>query len=100
MLLSINELEMETILLGEDNINYLKKTKHREITDTIELQGFIPLIESPTRMTTESNTLIDVILSNKSPNISSSNAILLSLSDHDCTVCVRKINHKKHHHEK
>ena len=39
--------------------------------------------------------LIDVIMSNKSSNISINNVIPLSLSDHDCIVCVRKINHKK-----
>ena len=47
------------------------------------------------RITAKSNTLIDVILSNKSSNISSNNVISLSLIDHDYIVCVRKINHKK-----
>ena len=47
----------------------------------IELQDFMQLIESPTKITVESNTLVDVKLSSK---IS---------SNHDCFVCARKINH-------
>ena len=49
----------------------------------IELQGFMQLIECPTRITVESNTLIEVNLLSK---IS---------SNHDCFVCAQKINHKK-----
>lgn len=94
MLLSVNDLEIEMMLLGDVHINYLKKTKHCEIKDMIELQGFMQLIESLTRITAESNTVKDVILSNKNSNISSSNFIPLNLSDHDCIVCVRKINHR------
>ena len=41
--LSVNGLELETILW---DINYLKKTKYREIKDMTELQGFMQLIES------------------------------------------------------
>ena len=94
MLLSVNDLEIEMMLLGDVHINYLKKTKHCEIKDMIEPQGFMQLIESLTRITAESNTVIDVILSNKNSNISSSSFIPLNLSDHDCIVCVRKINHR------
>ena len=45
-------------ILGDVNINYLKKTEHREIKDMIELQGFMQLIESSTRITDELNTLM------------------------------------------
>lgn len=95
MLLSVNDLEMEMMLLGDVHINYLKKTKHCEIKDMIELQGFMQLIECFTRITAKSNTIIDVILSNKNSNIPSSSVIPLNLSDYDCIVCVRKINHRK-----
>ena len=44
MLLNVNDLEIETILLGDVNINYLKKTENREIKDMIELQRFMQLI--------------------------------------------------------
>ena len=45
-------------ILGHVNVNYLKKTEHREIKDMIELQGFMQLIESSTRITVELNTLM------------------------------------------
>ena len=44
MLLNVNDLEIETILLGDVNINCLKKTENREIKDMIELQRFMQLI--------------------------------------------------------
>ena len=95
MLVNVNNLEMETILMGDININYLKKTAHSNIKDMIVGQGFKQLIESPTRITPESKTLIDVILSNKSSHIYKSNVIPLSISDYDSIDCVRKINHHK-----
>ena len=48
MLSDVNNLETETILLGDININHLKKTEHhREIKDLIVAQGFKQLFESP-----------------------------------------------------
>ena len=47
MLSDVNNSETETILLGDININHLKKTEHREIKDLIVAQGFKQLFESP-----------------------------------------------------
>ena len=68
---------------------------HSNIKDIIVGQGFKQLIESPRRITPESKTLIDVILSNKTSHIYKSNVIPLSISDHDSIYCVQKINHHK-----
>ena len=42
-----------------------------------------------------SSSLIDIIASNRE-NISKTDVIPLSISDHDMLICVRKINHMKY----
>ena len=54
-------------LLGDYNINLLKQDKHlptKRFIDTILAYGFYPLINKPTRITSQSITLIDNILTN------------------------------------
>ena len=46
-------------------------------------------------MTEETKSLIDVILTNTRSNVHYTKVLPLSLSDHDCVLCVRKINHRK-----
>ena len=65
------------------NINYLQRANNPDIKDIIIGQGFEQLIKNPTRITTNSKTLIDLILANKKCNISTTTVIPLSLSDHD-----------------
>ena len=57
--------------------------------------GFDQLIDIPTRTTQESATIIDIILVNRPRNISRHGVIPLSMSDHDCIGCVRKLNHER-----
>ena len=46
-------------------------------------------------MTQETKSLIDVIMTNTRSNVHHTKVLPLSLSDHDCVMCVRKINHRK-----
>ena len=46
-------------------------------------------------MTQETKPLIDVIMKNMRLNVHHTKVLPLSLSDHDCAMCVRKINHQK-----
>ena len=46
-------------------------------------------------MTQETKSLIDVIMTNTRSNVHHTKVLPLSLSDPDCAVCVRKINHRK-----
>jgi len=39
MLISVNNIGKETILLGDTNVNYLKRTDNRDIKDIIAAQG-------------------------------------------------------------
>ena len=56
---------------------------------------FKQLINEPTRITKDSDTLINLIATNNPQYISDSGVISTSLSDHEMVYCVRKLNWKK-----
>ena len=82
----------EIIIIGDVNSNYLDKKCDKPFKNLSSLNGFIQLIDSPTRTTTHSETLIDVILSNKPLD---TKVIPATLSDHDAISCNRKIKNQK-----
>ena len=92
----VNKEDIECIILGDLNTNYLIGRDSKEVKDIIILNGFDQLITKPTRTTSDSSTLIDVVLSNKKVNVSITDVFPLSLSDHDMIGCVRKLNHIKY----
>ena len=94
-LATIDAENKETIILGDINCDYLKRNDHSDIKELFTLNGYSQLINSATRITQNSATLIDVILTNFRQNISLCNVIPTNLSDHDMVGCVRKINRNK-----
>ena len=95
MLTKINNFSMETFLLADINVNYLVKSSHKEIKELFITHGLHQLVKLPTRVTQETKSLIDVIMTNTRSNVHHTKVLPLSLSDHDCVTCVRKINHRK-----
>ena len=79
-----------TIILGDMNINFLKKDNSKELKSIISSYNYKQLIDSVTRITNNTSTLINVILTNISKNIKNFITTPLSLSDHDLIGCVRK----------
>ena len=77
------------------NVNYLKPNENKEFKSMLYLHGFTQLITKPTRITKDTQTLIDIIATNSVENISHVDVIAKSLSDHDMVDCVRKMNHKR-----
>ena len=72
-------------LMGDYNINLLKFNTHQKTNDFIDnviSQGFIPHITKPTRVTTDSATLIDHIYSNRTYSNHSSGIIITDIADH------------------
>ena len=86
---------MKTFLIGKINVNYLVKLSHKEIKELFITHGLHQLVKLPTRVTQETKSLIDVIMTNTRSNVHHTKVLPLSLSDHDCVMCVRKINHRK-----
>ena len=60
----------ECIITGDSNINYLDKNNHNDVKDIFMLNGYKQLVTKATRITEDSNTLIDTIFINKPKNIS------------------------------
>ena len=66
--------------------------KYREFCSTFSL---VQMINSPTRITTHSSSLIDHILTNGSEKISNAGVIDIGLSDHQLIFCTRKLIRSK-----
>ncbi|XP_066929954.1 uncharacterized protein [Clytia hemisphaerica] len=89
----------ETIIMGDINVNYLSKDDHKVLKELFLLNGYNQLIKEATRITETTATLIDVILTTNASNISYSQVINCSMSDHDIVACCRKLNHFKYEPE-
>jgi len=86
----------ETIVLGDFKVNYLNANDGKVFKSIMTANGFSQLIQKPTRITDSTKTLIDIIMSNCSSNISAAEVITTLIGDHDMVVCTRKLNNKKH----
>ena len=92
----ISSERKECIIMGDTNINSLDKNNHNDIKDIFMLYAYKQLVTKATRITEDSKTLIGTTFTNKHKNISKTNTIPTSLSDHDMVGCVRKLNHLKY----
>lgn len=97
ILLIVSSEDKECILTGDINCNYLVPSDHKEIKSIFASFGLKQLISTPTRITRESKTLIDIICSNEPEKTYSVKAISAGLSDHELICCSRKGNNAKHH---
>ena len=86
-------------LMGDYNINLLKFNTHQKTNDFIDnviSQGFIPHITKPTRVTTDSATLIGHIYSNRTYSNHSSGIIITDIADHFGTFHITHEATQKH----
>ena len=97
MLSTVSSEDKECILTGDINCNYLVPADHKEIKSILASVGLKQLISTPTRITRESKTLIDIICSNEPEKINHVKVIPAGLSDHELICCSRKVNNVKHH---
>lgn len=86
----------EVILMGDVNVNYLDKHSNKEFKSVLNLFGLKQLIKTPTRITEESSTLIDIIATTHHQYIKGSCTIPSGIADHEMVGCVRKVNHIKY----
>ena len=80
----------ECIFLGDSNVNLLKRSDNCESKSILQLFGFKQLTRIPTRITNDTESLIDIIASNNCASIKDSAAVPYSIADHELTGCVRK----------
>ena len=81
--------------MGDLNCDFMKSSDHKELKNTLKLNGMKQVISSPTRITNTSQTLIDIITTTHENHVHSHIVIGNSISDHDFTGNVRKIDCKK-----
>ena len=88
--------DKEVILAGDLHCNYLKSSDHKDLKDTIKVNGLKQLIQEPTRITKETSTLIDIIASTHQFNIVKGIVFANGISDHDLSGIIRKLNNAKY----
>ena len=93
---SLSVENKEVLVLGDFSSNFsAKKTTQPECKQMkclFKSLSFSQLINSPTRIASESSTLIDLIATNNPQNIRSSGVLSSGLNDHELIYCVRKLN--------
>ena len=95
MIIKANTSSKEIIIMGDCNADYNKKDDCKEFKKVLLLNGFTQMIKSPTRVTKDSSTIIDIIASNNESNIKDTVTIPTSLSDHFMVGSLRRLNHRK-----
>ena len=90
----------EVYILGDLNINLINKQKHipngiKRYKEFCSLYGLEQLISTPTRVTKNSSSILDHILTNSTDRVSQSGVIDTGLSDHQLIYCTRKITRTK-----
>ena len=113
------DLDNEIYVLGEFNINLLFREKYvlnkpneikkldknllpeiKRYKELWSMCGLRQLIDCPTRITSNTSTLIDHILTNTKENISQSGVIAIAISNHSLIYCTRKIPKAKYNRHK
>ena len=69
MLTKVNNFSLEPFLPGDINVNYLVKSSHKEIKELFITHGLHKLIKLPIRVTQETKSLIDVIMTKTRSNV-------------------------------
>lgn len=91
----------ECILLGDFNINWMVKSEKSKLKPLMEKFKYKQLIDKPTRITRKSETLIDLIFTNRPERAVKTYNLITGLSDHNMILIVRKLTKKRLiHHSK
>ncbi len=85
----------ELILVGDFNINWNEKSNRKKLQQIVIHFNLIQFIQGPTRITSSSETQIDLIFSNKPERITKSIHLLTGLSDHNLILVVRKLTKRR-----
>ena len=92
MISLVIEENKETIVVGDLNCNYLNNADHKSIKQILQLHGLKQIIKQPTRITSRSKSLIDIICTTHENRIPKHTVIANSISDHDIVGITRKMN--------
>ena len=88
----------EILLVGDFNCDFSAKrltSGCKQLKSLFRTLSVTQLIDSPTRITKDTSTLLDLIATNCPQNISKSGVISSGFSDHEIIFFIRKINWKR-----
>ena len=91
MVSRVSDLNVELIVLGDLNYNMLCPKESKPIKKLCYQNSLHQLIESPTRKTETSCTLLDIILTNSPQNVRENGVLSLGISDHNLIYVTRKL---------
>ena len=80
------------LILGDFNKDLLSTNQNRDWLDSMTSLGLTQLVNSPTRVTNTTSTLIDHIYTSNEEIILDARVSQIGLSDHYAIFCCRKIN--------
>ena len=89
------ESSLETILMGDVNVNYLVSGDGKDFKSIISSYGLKQIIQKATRICDTTKALFDIIATNSTATIIHHDVIPTGIGDHDMVGCVRKINSTK-----
>ena len=95
MLTTVNAESKEVILAGDINCNYLKDSESKGTKEIIQSNGLKQMIKSPTRITKETRTLIDIIACTHDDRVMKASVYSNAISDRELTGIIRKVNCKR-----
>lgn len=93
----IHNENKETIIIGDINCDYQNPESNQDIKTLFKINGFKQLVKKPTRITENTSTQIDVILTNSPENIVHTDVMMTNLSDHEMIGLIRKKFQHKYH---
>ena len=85
----------EILLSGDLNVNYLERNHQKELKDVIKMNGFKQVIDKPTRITKDTKTLIDIVITTDQTKIADTIVFPCCISDHELIGVVRKLHIQK-----
>lgn len=85
----------EMLVFGDFNINWIDKHCRKKLKNLASKHDFIQMIETPTRITRNTQTLIDVIFANKPDRIIKKYNLVNGLPDHNMILIARKLTKKR-----
>lgn len=80
----------EILFMGDFNINCIDKNGRKKLKEITQKFYFTQMIEKATRITKTSQTLIDLVFTNKADRIGKVYNLITGLSDHNLTLVARK----------
>lgn len=88
-------VKTEIILMGDFNINWMDKGRRDKLKIIASKYKLLQILKNPTRITRTTQTLIDLIFTNKPERVIKTYNFVTGLSDHNMTLVVRKLTKER-----